>query len=201
MDTRIESILDFWFGELDEHGYATDDRNKLWFQSSAETDIIIRTRFGELVGQACRGELDNWAETARGRLALIIVLDQFTRNINRGSAAAFKGDSKARQLCKQGQDLGHDQTLAPSERVFFYLPLEHSENLTDQEQCVALYSQLHDQAPPARQERALSNVNFARQHKAIIEQFGRFPHRNKALGRGSTPQELEYLKNANSFGQ
>ncbi|MEZ5593767.1 MAG: DUF924 family protein [Gammaproteobacteria bacterium] len=201
MDTTIEAILTFWFSELDEHGYAAEERNKLWFQGGAATDATIRTQFGAVHEQALRGELDHWAEQPRGRLALILVLDQFSRNIFRGSGAAFAGDAKALKLCLEGLRLQHDQQLAPSEQVFFYLPLEHSENLADQKRCVALYTQLRDAAPPAYRKRAQGNLDYAVKHQEIIEQFGRFPHRNKALGRISTDQEKRYLETATTFGQ
>lgn len=201
MNTTIEAVFTFWFGELDEHGYAAEERNKLWFQGGSATDTAIRTQFGTVHEQALRGELDYWAEQPRGRLALIIVLDQFSRNIFRGSGAAFSGDAKALELCQEGLRLQHDQPLAPSERVFFYLPLEHSEDLVDQKRCVDLYTQLRDAAPPAYRKRAQANLDYAIKHLEIIEQFGRFPHRNKALGRTSTDQEKRYLETATSFGQ
>ena len=197
----IDIILQFWFGELDNHGYAAADRNKLWFQRSDTTDAAIREQFGALIEQALQGELEDWAETPRGRLALIILMDQFTRNIYRGTGKAFSGDAKALQLCKRGIELSHDQDLAPAEQVFFYLPLEHSENLADQSQCVALYTKLHRNTPEAYHVKTQSYIDYAVKHKEIIERFGRFPHRNKALGRESTPAELKYLENANTFGQ
>jgi uncharacterized protein (DUF924 family) len=201
MDTSIETILSFWFGPLNEHGYAAEERNKLWFQSSPETDATIREHFGALINQARRSELDAWAESAHGRLALIILLDQFTRNIFRGSAEAFSGDTKARTLCLEGLTRGHDQALAPDERVFLYIPLEHSENLADQERCVELFTQLRDQAPPPHRKRAQSFLDYASLHKDIIARFGRFPHRNQVLGRASSDEEQEYLATANRFGQ
>ena len=201
MNNTIEAILTFWFGELDEHGYAAEERNKLWFQGGAATDAAIRTQFGAVHKQAQQGELDHWAGQPRGRLALIIVLDQFSRNIFRGSGAAFSSDSKALELCQEGLRLQHDLQLAPSEQEFFYLPLEHSENLADQKRCVELYTKLRDAAPPAYRKRAQSNLDYAVKHQEIIEQFGRFPHRNKALGRTSTEQEQRYLETATTFGQ
>lgn len=201
MSHDSERILRYWFGKLDAQGYAADDRNKLWFQSDSATDDYIRSEFGDTVEQALAGELDHFADTPRGRLALIILLDQFTRNIYRGSSKAFSGDHKACTLTKQGLTLEHDQALAPAERVFFYIPLEHSENLADQKYCVALYQQMLDQAPPEHRARVQSNLDYAIKHQEIIEQFGRFPHRNKVLARTSTPQEQVYLENANTFGQ
>ena len=111
------------------------------------------------------------------------------------------GDAQALQLCKNGIELGHDQDLAPAEQGFFYLPLEHSENLADQHQCVVLYTQLHQNAAEKYHSKTQSYIDYAIKHKDIIERFGRFPHRNKALGRESTPEELQYLENANTFGQ
>lgn len=201
VNADIDRLLQFWLGELDAYGYASDAQRKRWFNSNDETDAAIRQQFGELIAQALRGELAHWADTARGRLALIILLDQFTRNVHRGSAAAFAGDDNALQLCKQGLELGHDTTLQPAEKTFFYMPLEHSEVLADQILCEQLFLAMSANAPADYQAYAQNNVDFVRQHKHIIEQFGRFPHRNAALGRDSSAAELAYLKNANTFGQ
>lgn len=199
MNESATAILDFWFGELDADGFCVEDRNDLWFRSNAETDRTLRERFGTRVEQALAGELDDWAVQPQGRLALILLLDQFTRNIYRGSTAAFSGDPKAMQLTRDGLD--EIRQLAPIQRVFFYMPFEHSEDIADQTRCVELLRELRNELPEALQARIDSFIDFAIQHRDIIARFRRFPHRNRALGRMSTTEELEYLEDGKRFGQ
>lgn len=201
MTTTPAAILDYWFGPIAVDGFCAEDRNRLWFRSNPATDADIHTRFGNLIGQGLAGALDSWAETPRGRLALILVLDQFTRNVYRGSAAAFSGDDQARALVQTGLERGHDQALTPIERSFFYLPLEHSETLADQQRGVTLLQALQQSLPEPLQPRLQSALDHALQHRDIIARFGRFPHRNAVLGRTSTAAELDYLKDASRFGQ
>lgn len=191
LDT-IETILDYWFGTLD-NGFPIEAKDALWWQGSPEIDLEIKTRFGDIVTLALNGELDHWQETSRGHLALIILLDQFTRNIYRGSAQAFSGDPLAYMLTQQGLSKGVDQLLSFSERIFFYMPLEHAENLHAQQQCIQLLEALKDEVPAQQQAMIESNLTFARAHEAVIKRFGRFPHRNQVLARTSTALELEYL--------
>lgn len=201
MQDDVERICDFWFGRI-EDGFPVEDRQALWYQGGREVDLAIEQRFGALVASALEDQLDHWQSEPRGRLALIVLLDQFTRNIHRGSAAAFSGDGKALTVCKEGLELGHDERLALVERCFFYLPLEHSESLADQRLCVQLFEKLLDLVPAAKKERIRSNRDYAIAHREIIEQFGRFPHRNQILGRVSTAAELDYLSgDHDSFGQ
>jgi uncharacterized protein (DUF924 family) len=196
-----DEVLDFWFGPLDADGFCVEDRDRLWFRGGRETDERIRERFATLLEPARRGDLDDWAATPRGRLALIILLDQFTRNIHRGSAAAFGGDAHALQLARAGVERGHDRQLAPIERTFFYLPFEHAEDLATQNHCVALFRALQAELPEPLRPRVQSALDYAIQHRDIIARFGRFPHRNRALGRTSTPAERDYLEDASTFGQ
>lgn len=169
---------------------------KLWWGKDEQTDADLRERFGSTLAAARRGELDGWAATARGRLALILVLDQLSRNIHRGSPEAFVGDPLARALTHAGLELGHDRELTPIERVFFYLPLEHSEDLAEQDQCVALFRGLAAEVAavdPEQGERFAYYTTFADRHREIVARFGRFPHRNAVLGRASTAEELAFL--------
>jgi uncharacterized protein (DUF924 family) len=171
----------------------------LWWGKSDATDALIRDRFGPLLAAADAGSLDNWTESADGRLALILVTDQFTRTIGRGTPAAFALDAQARTLCRAGIEQGHDQALLPIQRVFFYLPLEHSEHLDHQRWCVDLMKALVREAEePADRTTFEGYVDFAEAHLRIIERFARFPHRNAILGRDSTREEIEFLQQPGS---
>ena len=198
----IQDILGYWFGEFNEHGTTVENKGSLWWGGGAELDREIRERFGETVEAAGRGELNHWAETAEGRLALVILLDQFTRNVYRKTAKAFSFDPLARSLVLEGLANGHDKELHCIQRVFFYMPLEHSEEMVHQEQCVevfeALLQEVVEEVKPVFQD----YLNFAYRHKAIIDRFGRYPHRNNVLARESTQEELEYLGGGgDTFGQ
>lgn len=200
MDPRIDEVLDYWFGEI-EDGFSKEDRDALWFGHDADTDREIRERFEDLVLAAGHGKLNGWKNTPRGRLALLILLDQFTRNIYRGRKDAFQFDALARAIAVEGLNLKHDQALSWVERRFFYLPFEHSEDLRDQLRCIALFEALRDAGPESRREQMQRSVDYAVKHKDIIERFGRFPHRNEVLGRQSTAEEIAYLQDGERFGQ
>jgi uncharacterized protein (DUF924 family) len=200
--TRIEEILSFWFGEIDADGLATAQQTKRWFRASAEIDKSIRERFESDLQKAIQRQLASWEQYPRGRLALIVLLDQFSRNIYRGTAQAFAQDELALSLCLQGIDIGHDLALRPIERTFYYLPLEHAESLEMQHKCVQHYEQLVASVPPAMVAKHQPSLAYAISHRAIIARFGRFPHRNKLLGRASTAAEREYLSQGGAtFGQ
>ena len=190
--TEIEKILDFWFGEIKD-GLTVEDRNKFWFMPNADVDSTIRDKFEDLVRQAGSGKLKSWQSTARGSLALIILLDQFTRNIYRGFSEAFKYDSIARRICTEGIKNGTDKRLEIIERCFYYLPLEHSENLEDQDRCVKLFEELLVRVDKSKITLIKNSLDYAVLHRSIIEEFGRFPHRNKILNRESTQQEVDFL--------
>ena len=162
----------------------------------------MRARFGGLVERALRGELDSWADTARGRLALILVLDQFPRNIFRGTARAFGGDAAALTLTLEGTKAGMDRGLSACERVFFCMPLQHAESLAMQERAVQVFRAIAREADDRERAFAESCVPYAVAHLDIIRRFGRFPHRNAIHGRESTPAERAYLAaGAPDFGQ
>ncbi len=196
----IQEIHEFWFGPIAD-GMNTQDRGELWWSGSAVTDTRIRNRFGIWVERALAGELPHWSSTAKGRMAAILLLDQFTRSIYRGTARAFAGDAAALVLCKEGLPIRHDQQLEPIQRTFYYLPLEHTEHLEEQNRCLGLYRKLAESVPETLKDEFQQSVGFAELHLDIIRRFGRFPHRNAILGRENTPAEAVYLKTAPRFGQ
>jgi uncharacterized protein (DUF924 family) len=196
-----QAVLDFWFGDGLALGWPSTPRDKLWWGGGAELDHQISAQFGNPVKQALTGGLRHWAHDPAGRLALVILLDQFTRNVFRGHADAFSGDALAQSLVLQGLDLTVDKRLPWVGRVFFYMPLMHSEDLARQEECVNRFTQLHADAPDAVKPKVEGNWKFAIEHRDIIAKFGRFPHRNKVMGRLSSPAEDEFLKTGPRFGQ
>jgi uncharacterized protein (DUF924 family) len=195
---RIEDILDFWFGELDEHGCASPNQRKLWWQKSAEFDRTIRDLFLNDYEAVVAGDRDRWRSTPRGALATIILLDQFSRNMFRNTPEMFDADPLAREVCCEGLDDGFDEELGFDECVFFYMPLEHSENLEDHERCRHVFTELRDNAPEFLVGDAEHYLDYVRQHRVIIDRFGRYPHRNAILGRASTEEELKFLKEPGS---
>ncbi len=194
-----EEILQYWFGAGSEPWQAESGKSMLWFRGGPAVDAEIARRFGEDLAAAGRGERDAWAATPRGLLALIIVLDQFSRNVFRGSAAAFAQDARAQQWAQHALERGDDRVVRPIERLFLILPFEHAENLAMQERSVALTQQLVDEAPPAQRDMAEGFLRYAIQHRDVIARFGRFPHRNRALGRPTTESEEAYLEAGGGF--
>lgn len=195
---QVQEILDYWFGPLQAGEVYPEDKAKQWFGGGNDIDNDIRHRFGEQVIAATKNELDDWKKTPKGRLALIILIDQFTRNIYRGTPEAFAYDCIAQELTLEGIDQKQDQVLLPIERVFFYLPLEHSESIDVQKISVQKFHDILPTVPPEQAFHFLSFEDYAWRHFKIIERFGRFPHRNKILNRESTPEEIEFLKDPNS---
>lgn len=177
----IRRLLEFWFESADPDHMA--DSRDLWWQKDEDFDETIRAEFSDLIKDAGAGKLDDWAGTALGCVALLLLLDQFPRNVFRDQAAAFASDDKARQVCRRALSKGFDTGLGDGPRLFMYLPLEHSEDLGDQNDSVALMAGLSNP----------TYLDFAIRHRDVIERFGRFPHRNKALGRQNTPEEEIYL--------
>jgi len=187
-------ILDYWIGPARDNAEAAKRQHGLWFGKSAETDHEIAERFLPTLAALASGLADDWASRGpRARLAAIIALDQFTRNIFRGKRHAFENDHLALALTKAGLARRHHAGLMEVEQIFFYLPLEHSERAEDQALAVALCERLAHSARAEFVPLADSTLDYARRHQAVIERFGRFPHRNAALGRGNTPEETEYL--------
>jgi uncharacterized protein (DUF924 family) len=189
----VDAILDFWFGSNPDDSLVAKDKSALWWSKSPEIDGAIRQRFEGAVKRAAAGELSDWQSTAEGRLALILLVDQFPRNIYRDSPEAFSHDSKALAWALEGIGQGMDLKLRPIERVFFYLPLEHSEALEHQEQAVLQFRKLIEAVGADQKGVFAEYLEFAVRHRAVIARFGRFPHRNKILGRQSTPEELAFL--------
>ena len=188
-----EMILDFWFGPPQPDGCALPQFQHRWFLQDPHFDAQIRDRFGSLVEQALAGGLNHWEGSARGRLALILLLDQFTRNLFRHTAQAFAGDERAQKLAQEGAESGLEQTLTLDQRVFWYLPFEHGESASWQQLSLQMFAGLVEQAAPAHRPRYENFLDYARRHADIIERFERYPHRNQALSRASTPQEEEFL--------
>ncbi len=191
-----DEVLSYWFPEgIDDADSQTRGHQMdRWLAGGPEVDREITERFGEVLEQARRGELDHWAETARGRLALIVVLNQFSRNVYRGSPLAYAQDEKALRLAVEGIDLGMDRELSAMERFFFWLPLYHSEDLGLHERSVSHAEEEAASAPPHLRAGAEFGVSQAKAARDVIARFGRHPHRNEILGRDSTPEELEYLR-------
>jgi uncharacterized protein (DUF924 family) len=200
--SAAEALLELWFGREPLVGAALSERMGVWFGTSPEFDALLRERFAALVDAAAAGRLDAWAASPRGRLALILLLDQLPRNLFRGEARAFATDSRALALALDGIEAGHDRALGWQERLFFYLPLEHAEDLAVQERSLALFGSLAAEAPPELREPFEGNLEWARSHHDLIARFGRFPHRNRALGRASSADEQRFLAQGGTrFGQ
>lgn len=193
-----EDVLDFWFGGLREGEPVPAERFRLWFGGAAATDRQIRERFAADVERAAAGAYDGWRDSPRGSLALTILFDQFPRNIHRGSPRAYALDDKACALCLAGLDAGRDRELITVERAFFYLPLEHAEDRALQQRSVAAFTELLRQSPPPLREVCRGFLDYAERHRAIIERFGRFPHRNAPLSRPSTAEEMSFLREPGS---
>ena len=190
---EVTDVLDFWFGDPSGHGFG--EHREAWFAKDDAFDAEIRMRFGKDVARASAGSYDFWEASPLGTLALIIMLDQFSRNIFRGLPKAFAADAKARSIARRAIDRGIDRDFLTVQRLFIYLPFEHSENLADQRKCVALYSEILPYFDVEFREKAYFSVY---RHCEIIERYGRCPHRNEVIGRESSTEELEFLKEAHS---
>jgi uncharacterized protein (DUF924 family) len=187
--SSIRDILDFWFLALDDPGYGKS--REVWWKSTPGLDADIAARFTKPLDRAAAGELDCWAKSPDGALALIVLCDQFSRNIHRRTARAFATDPKALGTARIALACGFPAVYPADMRLFFYMPFQHSESLGDQQLCCDLFASLGNE----------DNVKFAIGHRDIVARFGRFPHRNEVLGRRSTAEELDYLKTAERFGQ
>ena len=185
-----ETVINFWFGKPNEEIYGQP--RKCWFIKEREFDRQVQSRFLETYHQATKGKLISWQQQPLSCLALIIVLDQFPRNMFRNSSQAFATDSQALQLAKYAVNLRFDRQLLPVQRWFVYLPFEHSENLADQQTSVKLFETLQGD------RNTQDTIDYAYRHLKIIERFGRFPHRNKILGRKSTLEEEDFLQQPGS---
>lgn len=198
---NIHSILELWFRERENNSPGLDGRMNFWFGEDPELDIQLRHRYGTLIKQAAAGDLDHWAKTPLGRLALILVLDQFRRNVYRGKPEAFSHDKSALKLCIEGAIAKHDAQLSAIQKIFFFMPMQHVESLKVQSKSVAVFRGLIKRATTVEKETFETVADFAELHRDIIEQFGRFPHRNAILNRESTEREREFLQDGPTFGQ
>jgi len=180
MHKQAREIVDFWF---------SNQVKALWFKPTSEFDAQLREKYATRMQAACAGELRDWADTAQGALALIILLDQLPRNVHRGEPASFASDAQALAIAGQSLEAGFDTQVDAEQRPFFYLPFMHSESLVDQDRSVLLFE-------TAGLE---NNLKWARSHREIVRRFGRFPHRNQILGRESTPEEVEWLNSPEGF--
>lgn len=184
-------MLDFWFGAVGspEHG----SLREFWFRKSEATDREIAQRFGALIECALRGELADWAAQPASALAQILLLDQFTRNTWRDTPRAFAGDARALRAAIAMVGTRQDETLPPAQRSFVYLPFEHAEGIAMQDEAVRLFTRLAAEAPEMN-----DMLGYAHKHRAVVQRFGRFPHRNAILGRQSTAEELAFLREPGS---
>lgn len=188
-------ILAFWFGQPTDPRYG--QYRKAWFVKDADFDAEIRQRFLVDVERAAKGDYDEWQISAGSAIALLLLLDQFPRNLYRGDPQSFATDKKALSVAKHLVDSGTHQGLMPAYRFFAYVPFEHSENMADQNRCVELMRSLNQDSPNMDQGLA-GGLDYAIRHREVIERFGRFPHRNEVLGRVSTPEEVAFLKQPGS---
>lgn len=201
-DPAIGQVLEFWFRGPSMDKPSLDSRMDRWFSADPAFDAEIRERFGDLVQRASDGALDAWAVQPEGRLALILMLDQFRRNIYRGTRKAFSRDSQALKLCVDGAMHGEYRSLSPIQQVFFFMPLQHAESLPIQERSVKIYEGMVTGVSATLKATFATFAQFAELHRDIIATFGRFPHRNAALGRATTSAEAEYLQDGGpAFGQ
>lgn len=201
VERSSEEVLEFWFRDCRADPRRAEELNGMWFAGGEALDDEIRDRFESWVDAAANGELDSWQSSPRGRLALILLLDQFTRSIYRGTARAFSGDEHARAVARQLVERGLFD-LTPPEQVFALLPFGHSEDLGDQEKALELLDRCVDSATAEWKPLLEQSREFARDHHNVVARFGRFPHRNAALGRSNTREEEHFLaQGAESWGQ
>jgi uncharacterized protein (DUF924 family) len=199
---RIDAILSFWFEERELSAPQIDGRMDIWFGEEPVFDHEISKEFSQEMELAADGKLDHWAKQSRGRLALILLLDQFRRNVFRSTAEAFSMDKQALKLCVEGAMEKADKGLTPIERVFFYMPLQHAESRKVQQKSCDIYNKLAEAVSPTYKETFETIAQFAELHRDIIERFGRFPHRNALLDRRNTADEEEFLSgDSPGFGQ
>jgi len=198
MNETIDSVIRYWFGDCQTAIDINNEKKKLWWSKDAEIDAEIDRRFSELIDAVATGELDHWTESISGLLASIICTDQFPRNVYRGQSKSFAYDTIALRFARQAVAMELDRKLPLVKRVFVYLPFEHSENLDDQRQAVALMESLVKEAGPEEKQLFSGFLNFAQRHYDVIAEFSRFPHRNAILGRESTKEERAFLEQPGS---
>lgn len=194
-----QNVLDFWYGPLREDGSVAPDRAKRWWKKDPSFDALIAEQFGETLAAARRGECEHWATTPEGRTALVILLDQLSRNAHRDTPDAFAADPRALSHASAAADAGELLRLPALYGYFLLMPFMHSEDIATQERGVALFSELANATPAGPPKQSLVGaVDFAKRHRDIVQRFGRFPHRNAILGRESSAEEVEFLKQPGS---
>lgn len=191
---HYDEVLKFWFGRVEETIVPTEHRARVWFGEDEATDQEIKKKFTDLLESTIQGDCASWRQSARGQLALIILFDQFSRHIHRGSAKAYAQDALSRDICYEGIKREADHELSLIERVFYYFPLLHSEKIVDQERSLRSYRTLIELAFSETRVIFDSFLKFANHHYTIVQRFGRFPQRNAVLGRASTKDELAFLE-------
>lgn len=189
-----DALLEFWYEGVDAAGVPGPDCFSRWFRGGPGFDAEIVERFGPEIETSLAGGCEDWSRTARGNHALVLLLDQLPRNAFRGQARAFSGDARALRLADDAVERGEHLELRPIERYFLYLPFEHAEDPIEQARAVRLYDELVEHAPVDATPFFKEAIDWARRHQVVIERFGRFPSRNAALGRVSTPDELAFLE-------
>lgn len=198
----IAQIVDFWLGSSLDSPAAAGDRREWWYRGGPAVDQEIGTRFGEMVPKACQGGLADWRNTADGALALILLLDQFTRNLYRNTPDAYLGDAAAFEIVNHAIDSAVDQELHPVARIWLYHPLHHSERVEEQDRGIVLLRDLKRAAATPWRPYVQRSIEGWTRHRDIVARFGRFPHRNDVLGRASTAEESAFLETeGQSFGQ
>ncbi len=193
-----EEVIEEWFGPLAADGRASEAKRQRWWKKDPEFDAHLRHQYGDDVDDALAGGLTELEAQHPGSLALILLLDQFTRNIYRDTPQMYAGDERALALCCQLLDTGAVERYPWGHRAFIYMPLMHSEDLEQQERCVECFAELATLAPEPLRATFANNHQFAIAHRDIVARFGRFPHRNDVLGRESTPEEVEFLQQPGS---
>lgn len=188
-----QDVIDLWFGPLDAQGLADQEHVARWWKADPAFDELLRARFGALHAELAAGGHSDWLETPTGRLATVIVLDQLSRNLSRGTPAMYDNDERALAIALALIESGEDRTFPTHQRAFLYLPLMHAEDLALQERCVALFAALAAELDGPARQAIEGNLGFAERHRVIVARFGRFPHRNAILGRDTTEAEAVFL--------
>lgn len=190
----IEEVLDFWFAELDAQGSASPEVTERWRMKDPDFDREIRARFEALYDDIVAGKKEDWLKTPDGLIAYVVVIDQLSRNMFRGTAKMYASDAQALRVARQAIAQGRDKQAIFAHRNFLYMPLMHSEAIEDQNACVALYTAWHDEVEGAQKAEVKKRIGYAVRHRDVVARFGRYPHRNGILGRPCTPEEREFLK-------
>lgn len=193
-----KEVIEFWFGDIADDGSVAPETSQRWWKKDPDFDAEIANRFGPSIEAAERGALDDWLDDPQSALALVILLDQFTRNTRRDQAAMYAADAKARSVVRHCIGAGHPDRLRSMQVYFLWMPLMHSEALADQLECIERFEALAKNCEPGAVGAVKAGLDYAIKHKDIVERFGRFPHRNEILGRESTPEEQAFLQTPGS---